>query len=230
MNSIRACVIVFPGTNCDRDTHFALSKIMDIPTDFVWHDFDEVLDYDIVVLPGGFSYGDYIRTGVFARFSPVMKSVEKYVLEERGLIIGICNGFQILTEAGLLPGALTRNTSTRFICDTVEINVENFQTPFTRSVTKKNLKLPIAHSDGNYRISEKELEKLKAQNRIVFRYVENPNGSVEDIAGVCSENFRILGMMPHPERAACSVLRNTDGVEIFKSMVDYLRSEKIARS
>ena len=230
MIALKACVIVFPGTNCDRDTYFALAEILKIPTDYIWHDFDRVLDYDIVALPGGFSYGDYIRTGVFARFSPVMRSVERYALEERGLIIGICNGFQILTESGLLPGALTRNVSTRFICETVEISVENFQTPFTQNIGKKILKLPIAHSDGNYQISEGELEELKKQNRIILKYTENPNGSIENIAGICSENFKILGMMPHPERASCSTLGNTDGIEIFKSMIEYLRSEKIVRS
>jgi len=228
--NLKSCVIVFPGTNCDRDTHFVLSNVLKIPTDYIWHDFDQVLDYDIVVLPGGFSYGDYIRTGVFARFSPVMKFVEKYILEKRGLVIGICNGFQILTEAGILPGALTRNTSTRFICDVVEVSIENFNTPFTNSISKNVLKLPIAHSDGNYQISEDELEKLKEQNRIIFKYVENPNGSVENIAGVCSEDFRVLGMMPHPERASCKTLGNNDGIEIFTSMIEFLRSESIVES
>lgn len=228
--SPKACVIVFPGTNCDRDTHFALSSILKIPTDYVWHDFDQVLDYDIVVLPGGFSYGDYIRTGVFARFSPVMKAVEKFIFEKRGLVIGICNGFQILTEAGILPGALTRNISTRFICETVEVSVENPNTPFTRNIDNKNLKLPIAHSDGNYQIPEDELRKLEEQNRIVFKYIENPNGSVENIAGVCSEDFRVLGMMPHPERASCMTLGNNDGIGIFISMIEFLRSENVVGS
>lgn len=219
LDKLTAGVVVFPGSNCDRDAYFAL-KENGFKTRYIWHDFDQAFNYDLIFIPGGFSYGDYLRVGALARFSPVMKSVEKYVLQKRGLVIGVCNGFQILTEVGILPGVLTVNSSQRFICEDVEIKVNNFETPFTNNIDKKVLNLPIAHKEGRYIIRENTLEP----SQIVIKYVENPNGSFEDIAGIINKDLNVFGLMPHPERACSKVLGNEDGNLIFQSIRRYLSS------
>lgn len=225
MNSLRAAVIVFPGSNCDKDAYFAL-KTNGFKVQYVWHDFSKMLDYDLIFIPGGFSYGDYLRVGALARFSPVMNSVEKYVLKKRGLIIGVCNGFQILTEAGLLPGALTVNTSHRFICRDIDLKIVNNKTPFTNSINKKIIRLPIAHKYGRFFALKKDI----AEDQIVLRYVENPNGSFEDIAGIVNKDMNVFGLMPHPERACTQILKNEDGNYIFRSIRRYLTSEQFVRN
>jgi phosphoribosylformylglycinamidine synthase len=218
VNSLTAGIIVFPGSNCDRDANFALT-INGFDTKYIWHDFNQLLDFDLVFIPGGFSYGDYLRVGALARFSPVMSSVEKYILNKRGLVLGVCNGFQILTEAGILPGALTVNTSHRFICKDVEVEVVNYDTPFINDVQKKILTLPIAHKEGRY-INDNKLDP----KNIVLKYKENPNGSFDDVAGIINEEYNVFGLMPHPERACHSVLGNEDGNYIFQSIRRYLSS------
>ncbi|AEX84825.1 phosphoribosylformylglycinamidine synthase I [Marinitoga piezophila KA3] len=214
---INAGIIVFPGSNCDRDAEFALRKA-GFNTEYVWHDFKEIGKYDLIFIPGGFSYGDYLRAGALAKFSPVMNEIEKYVSKKQGFVLGICNGFQILTESGILPGALTKNTSLKFICKDVDVKVINKTCSFTKFVSKEVLRIPIAHAEGNYYISESEYIKLKQEHRIAFEYVENPNGSVGNIAGVYNENFAVLGMMPHPERNSVRTLGNGDGLEILLSI------------
>ena len=229
---MRAAIIVFPGSNCDHDAYIAFKKILDQPTDFVWHKETNLDSYDLIVLPGGFSYGDYLRCGAIARFSPVMKEViEKSKLGVK--VIGICNGFQILTESGLLPGALTMNKYRQFICKDVNLKVENRQTVFTHLCNEKEvLTIPIAHSEGNYYCSAEELSQLEANNQIVFRYSTpdgninteaNPNGSIVNIAGIISNTGNVLGMMPHPERNAEHLLGNSDGKKILSSIVDSFR-------
>ncbi len=210
--------MVFPGTNCDRDTFKAFIRLPDVEVKYVWHTFTDLFDYDLIVLPGGFSYGDYLRCGALARFSPVMSAVERYILSKRGYVLGICNGFQILTEAGLLPGAFSRNTNNKFICEFCDIEVVNFNSPFTKMCKKKVLKLPIAHSDGNYCADSSTIDKFESEKRVIFRYVENPNGSMNAIAGIMDEGFRVLGMMPHPERNCDGILGNGDGRCIFESI------------
>ncbi|MCK4559846.1 MAG: phosphoribosylformylglycinamidine synthase subunit PurQ [Calditrichia bacterium] len=229
---MRAAIIVFPGSNCDHDAYIAFKKILDQPTDFVWHKETNLDSYDLIVLPGGFSYGDYLRCGAIARFSPVMKEViEKSKLGVK--VIGICNGFQILTESGLLPGALTMNKYRQFICKDVNLKVENRQTVFTHLCNEKEvLTIPIAHSEGNYYCSAEELSQLEANNQIVFRYSTpdgninteaNPNGSIVNIAGIINNTGNVLGMMPHPERNAEHLLGNSDGKKILSSIVDSFR-------
>lgn len=226
---MRIAVIVFPGSNCDHDAYIAFKKILNQPTDFVWHKETNLSPYDLIVLPGGFSYGDYLRCGAIARFSPVMKEVVEK--SKKGIkIIGICNGFQILTESGLLPGALMMNINRQFICKDVNLSVENNRTAFTHLCEEKEvLTVPIAHSEGNYYCSENELEALKSNNQIVFRYSTakseiipeaNPNGSKNNIAGIINNAGNVLGMMPHPERNAESLIGNTDGRKILLSLVE----------
>jgi phosphoribosylformylglycinamidine synthase len=226
---VKVAIIVFPGSNCDHDAYFAFKKIYYKTTDFVWHKETNLDPYDVIVLPGGFSYGDYLRCGAIARFSPVMKEVvEKAKLGIR--IIGICNGFQILTESGLLPGALTVNKNRQFICKDVNLKVENSQTIFTQFCEDNEiLTIPIAHSEGNYYCSNEELSDLKENNQIVFKYCTsdgkikteaNPNGSIESIAGIINKNGNVLGMMPHPERNAEHILGNADGKKILSSLLD----------
>lgn len=222
-------VVVFPGSNCDMDCYYVLKEVMRVPVDYLWHTSGLDEDYDCIVLPGGFSYGDYLRTGAIARFSAVMNSVIN--LAQKGkLILGICNGFQILLEAGLLPGAMIRNKKLRFICKYVHIRIENTQTPFTR-FAQSVLKIPIAHMQGNYYIDEDGLKRLRDNNQVVFRYSSpegqvaddvNPNGSVYNIAGIINEEGNVLGMMPHPERCSESALAAQDGKLIFQSMINYL--------
>lgn len=220
-------VVVFPGSNCDHDTYHVISKVIGQPVDFIWHKEEDISRFDAIILPGGFSYGDYLRTGAIARFSPVMRSVVKFA-REGGLVMGICNGFQILCESGLLPGALLRNRDLKFICEHVNIRVENADTPFTsESVPGQILSLPIAHGDGNYFCDATTLAQLEAEDRVIFRYCDakgnltdaaNPNGSLKSIAGICNTERNVLGMMPHPERASEDLLGCNDGRVIFRSL------------
>jgi phosphoribosylformylglycinamidine synthase I len=225
---VKFAVIVFPGSNCDHDMYHALRHEMGFDVDFVWHGENSLQKYDAVVLPGGFSYGDYLRAGTIARFSPIMQEVFKFA-DEGKLVLGICNGFQILTESGLLPGALLRNKQLRFACKYVYVRSERNTTRFTRKVGMgKVLKIPIAHGEGNYFIDQNGLQMLKENNQIIFRYCSpqgeidwrfNPNGSIENIAGVINTRGNVLGMMPHPERAMEVLIGSTDGRQIFESMV-----------
>jgi len=225
-------VIIFPGSNCDYDAYMVIKNVVKREVEFLWHQDTSLFNCDCVILPGGFSYGDYLRTGAIARFSPIMKEVMNFA-QEGGLVVGICNGFQILLEAGLLPGAMLRNTSLRFICKFVHIEVENENTPFTNLCPKGQvLKIPIAHTDGNYFISEEGLARLKQNQQIVFRYCDhqgkitseaNPNGSLYNIAGICNEKRNVLGMMPHPERASEEILGSEDGKYILQSIVNFFK-------
>ena len=222
-------VVMFPGSNCDHDAYYALGTVLGQPVEWIWHRSEDVNGYDAIILPGGFSYGDYLRTGAIARFSPVMRAVERFA-KRGGLVLGICNGFQILLEAGLLPGALTRNQGLRFICRPVYLRVENTETPFTaRAERGQVLKIPIAHGDGCYFCDLETLAELERARRIIFRYTTpdgretpeaNPNGSLANIAGICSEGRNVLVMMPHPERAAEAVMGSTDGLVVLRSMVE----------
>jgi phosphoribosylformylglycinamidine synthase len=228
-------VIIFPGSNCDYDAYMVIKDVIKRDVDFLWHQDTSLSNCDCVILPGGFSYGDYLRTGAIARFSSIMKKVMDFA-QNGGLVVGICNGFQILLEVGLLPGAMLRNTSLRFICKFVHIEVENENTPFTNLCHKDQvLKIPIAHTDGNYFISEDGLKKLKQNQQIVFRYCDqygkitpeaNPNGSLYNIAGICNEKRNVLGMMPHPERASEKILGAEDGKYIFQSIVSFFEKGK----
>jgi phosphoribosylformylglycinamidine synthase len=227
-SKIKFGVIVFPGSNCDYDTYYVLKEVFKQDVKFIWHKDGSIGDVDVVILPGGFSYGDYLRPGAIARFSPVMKDVINFA-NRGGKVIGICNGFQILVEAGLLPGALLRNSSLRFICKYIYVRVENKNTPFTCLCEEGEvLKLPIAHGDGNYYVDEDTLKRLIENEQVVFRYCDkdgnitdeaNPNGSVYNIAGIVNETGNILGMMPHPERCSESALGCTDGAKIFNSLI-----------
>ncbi len=221
-------VLVFPGSNCDYDCYHAFKHVLKKDTEFVWHKDSDVSKYDCIVVPGGFSYGDYLRTGAIARFSPVMESVQKHA-DKGKLVIGICNGFQILLEAGLLPGAMLRNESLKFICEYVNLRVENTDTPFTKNAKKGSLlRIPIAHGEGNYFTDGATLAELNKNSQVLVRYVNakgettpeaNPNGSLENIAGICNKKRNVFGLMPHPERAAESELGSTDGLQILESIV-----------
>ncbi|MBC7319462.1 phosphoribosylformylglycinamidine synthase subunit PurQ [bacterium] len=209
-------IVVFPGTNCDRDCYYVIRDILNQPVKFIWHRENDLKGIDCVVLPGGFSYGDYLRAGAIARFSPIMSSVREFA-DKGGLVIGICNGFQILTEAGLLPGALGRNRSLRFICRYVNLIIERNDTPFTSEFEKGEIvRMPIAHNEGNYYIDD--LSKVEKQ--VVLRYYgENPNGALDNIAGIVNERGNVFGLMPHPERCSEKILGSEDGLRIFKSIV-----------
>ena len=212
-------VIVFPGSNCDHDAYHAAQTVLKEPATFLWHETHDLENCDVIIVPGGFAYGDYLRTGAIARFSPVMESVARFAAGG-GLVLGICNGFQILCEAGLLPGALMRNAGLKFICKQVQVRVENSDTPFTNACEKGEvLTMPIAHMEGNYFCDEPTLATLRREGRIVFRYVENPNGSLDNIAGICSPGRNVLGLMPHPERASEALLGSSDGFKVFQSLV-----------
>jgi len=224
-------VIVFPGSNCDHDAFYALGNVLQKPVEFIWHQSQDLANCDAVVLPGGFAYGDYLRTGAIARFSPVMQAVGKFA-KSGGIVLGVCNGFQILLEAGLLPGAMMRNSGLRFICRPVHIRVEQTDTPFTHAAAKGQvLKMPIAHSDGNYTCDETTLAALEKNRQIIFRYTTadgsddtagNPNGSIANVAGICNRERNVAGLMPHPERAVESALDSQDGLVIFRSMIEAL--------
>jgi phosphoribosylformylglycinamidine synthase subunit PurQ / glutaminase len=211
-------VVVFPGSNCDHDCWYAASQNLGFNTDMIWHDSPSLGDVDAVILPGGFSYGDYLRCGAIAKFSPVMNAVKKFAADG-GLVLGVCNGFQILVECGLLPGALLRNRDLKFICRQVGLRVETTRSPFTSEAKKGDiLRMPIAHGEGCYFADEKTLDALEAEDRVVFRYVDNPNGSLRDIAGILNERRNVMGMMPHPDRACDSLMGSTDGKVILLSM------------
>jgi phosphoribosylformylglycinamidine synthase I len=211
-------VIVFPGSNCDHDAWYAVEQNLGQKARFIWHDSHQLGDVDAVILPGGFSYGDYLRCGAIAKFSPVMAAVRKFAAEG-GPVIGICNGFQILVEAGLLPGALLRNSGLKFVCQEVRLRTETTDSLFTSQAIKGQvLRLPIAHGEGRYYADQHTLDELAAEDRIAFRYVENPNGSLDDIAGVLNCERNVLGIMPHPERATEPLMGSSDGLVILRSM------------
>ncbi|MCU0406951.1 MAG: phosphoribosylformylglycinamidine synthase subunit PurQ [Ignavibacteriaceae bacterium] len=222
-------VVVFPGSNCDHDTYYVLKKIFDLDVIFLWHKQSSLENCDVIILPGGFSYGDYLRTGAIARFSPIMNEVINFA-NKGGFVLGICNGFQILLEAGLLPGVMIRNESLNFVCKDIYLKTENKETVFTKEIDGQNvIKVPIAHGEGNYFADDNTLKILEDNNQIVFRYSKrdgsitnsaNPNGSVRNIAGIINRAGNVLGMMPHPERSSDSVLGKTDGSLIFKSLVN----------
>ncbi len=224
-------VVIFPGSNCDHDCYYVVESVIGKPVEFVWHQDTELRKFDAVILPGGFAYGDYLRTGALARFSPVMKAVQDYAAKG-GLVFGICNGFQILCEAGLLPGALLRNVGMKYVCKFLHLRTETIHTPFTNLLSKGQLlQIPIGHGDGNYFADPGTLDRLEANDQVVFRYVDangkataeaNPNGSLRNIAGIVNEGRNVLGMMPHPDRSSESILGSADGKLIFESMVNAL--------
>jgi len=228
MAKIKIGIVVFPGSNCDHDAHYVAETIMEQDARLIWHKEASIGDADVVILPGGFSYGDYLRCGAIARFSPVMKDVVRFA-NNGGLVIGICNGFQVLTEAGLLPGVLLMNKSLLFICKYLHLRVENTNTKFTNICTPGEvLEIPIAHGEGNYFTDSETLKRIEDNQQVVFRYCDrsgrltdeaNPNGSLNSIAGIINENGNVLGMMPHPERASDPVLKHTDGKKIFESII-----------
>jgi phosphoribosylformylglycinamidine synthase len=222
-------VVVFPGSNCDYDAYYVIKKIFGFEVNFLWHKDKDLQKSDVIILPGGFSYGDYLRTGSIARFSPIMQSVIEFA-QRGGIVIGICNGFQILLEAGLLPGVMLKNKSLQFICKDVYLSVANSETIFTKDIpTGKILKVPVAHGDGNYFTDENTLKELVVNKQIIFQYSSkdgevtekfNPNGSAMNIAGIMNKEGNVLGMMPHPERCSDSVLGKTDGALIFNSIIN----------
>ncbi len=221
-------VIVLPGSNCDHDCYRVVKNVLKEPVEFIWHKDSSLEGYDVLILPGGFSYGDYLRAGAVARFSPVMEAVKSFA-KRGGLVLGICNGFQILLELGLLPGVMLRNRSLKFICKYVNLKVENSNTPFTNQcVEGEVLRIPIAHNEGAYFTDGETLDNLNRNRQVLFRYCGpdgqvmnefNPNGALENIAGIMNEQGNVLGMMPHPERCAEDVLGSSDGIKIFRSLV-----------
>ena len=229
---MKFAVVVFPGSNCDHDCYYALKRVFGQEVEFVWHKEQTLSSFDAVVLPGGFSYGDYLRTGAIARFSPVMDAVVDFAQRGR-IVLGICNGFQILCEAGLLPGALMRNSSLRFVCKFVHLRVENNDSPFTNKCEPGEvLKIPVAHAEGLYYADDRTLRTLEANKQILFRYCDadgevvpesNPNGSRENIAGIVNKAGNVLGMMPHPDRCFEALLTSADGAEIFRSVIEWGR-------
>lgn len=228
-------VVVFPGSNCDADCYHAVKNVLGAECDYLWHEDTDVAGYDAIILPGGFSYGDYLRTGAIARFSPIMAAVADFA-RAGGLVLGICNGFQILLEAGLLPGAMRRNVGLSFRCEFVNVRVENADTPFTGAYRPGQvLRLPIAHGEGNYYADPETLAALEAGGQVVLRYSEpdgriseaaNPNGSLHNIAALINKEGNVLGMMPHPERASEAILGSEDGRGIFTSMLQYLERRR----
>jgi phosphoribosylformylglycinamidine synthase len=227
---MKAAVIRFPGSNCDQDAHLALTQL-GVQTEYVWHKDTSVAGYDLIVAPGGFSYGDYLRCGAIARYSPIMKALVD-AAENGALVIGICNGFQILCEAHLLPGALIRNRNLHFVCEYVRVRVENYQTPWTCTAwTGTSLRIPVAHGEGSYIADPATLKELNRNRQILLRYCDlrgatmpeaNPNGSTENIAGICNQRGNVFGLMPHPERACDARLGSTDGLVIFHSVLQHL--------
>ncbi len=234
---MRFGVVVFPGSNCDADCYHVIDKVLAEPVEYLWHGDRDLKEVDCVILPGGFSYGDYLRVGAIARFSPVMEKVLEHAAGG-GLVIGICNGFQILTEVGLLPGALVRNPSLKFQCHNTRLRVERNDLPFTSLYKKKEIvEIPIAHGEGSFVADEETLELLEKENRVVFRYcdengeingISNPNGSLNNIAGICNEKGNVLGMMPHPERCAEEILGGLDGEILFRSLAGWRQGGDVA--
>lgn len=232
MKALKFGVVRFPGSNCDQDAYFTVKDVLGHDVEYLWHKQGNIGATDVVIIPGGFSYGDYLRCGAIARFSPVMQAVQDFAAAG-GLVIGICNGFQILCESHLLPGALVRNDGQRFICKHVDVRTENIRTPFTNALDAgRVLRIPIAHGEGKYVCDESTLQQLNAAGRVLFRYCEpdgrltdaaNPNGSIDNIAGVANESFNVFGMMPHPERAADPALGSADGRQIFESIIRQFR-------
>ncbi len=214
-------VVVFPGSNCDHDVYHVAKHVLGVAARYVWHKDRDLRGADVIVLPGGFSYGDYLRTGAIARFSPVMDEVRKFA-NRGGHVIGICNGFQILLEAGMLPGAMRRNDSLRYVCRDVRLQVTNALTPWTRKYARGEvIRIPIGHGDGNYFIDDEGLRRLEGEGQIAFRYHgDNPNGSTAAIAGICNSRGNVIGMMPHPERLAEGVLGGEDGRRLFESVIE----------
>lgn len=222
-------IVVLPGSNCDHDAFHVAGTVLGADTELLWHKDTSVKGSDCVIIPGGFAYGDYLRAGALAKFAPVMEAVREHA-RRGGLVLGICNGFQVLTETGLLPGALMRNQHLRFLCRDVLLRTDNNQTPFTSELASGDLlRLQIAHGEGNYFADEETLDRLEANDQVVFRYCDvegrltaeaNPNGSSRGIAGICNLERNVLGMMPHPERSAEAILGNADGLAIFKSMAN----------
>jgi phosphoribosylformylglycinamidine synthase subunit PurQ / glutaminase len=223
-------IVVFPGSNCDHDAWYAVSENLHHQAEFIWHESESLGGVDAVVLPGGFAYGDYLRCGAIAKFSPVMKAVKNFALEG-GLVLGICNGFQVLAESGLLPGALVRNTNLRFVCRSLALQVVSTNSPFThKAIPGQLLKLPVAHGEGCYVADESTLDQLEAEDRVVLRYLENPNGSMRNIAGIVNTERNVMGMMPHPERAADVLVGGTDGIVILQSMLAACAAERPVRA
>jgi phosphoribosylformylglycinamidine synthase len=226
---MKFAIVVFPGSNCDHDAHHAAKHVLGQDAEFVWHKDASLGGADVVILPGGFAHGDYLRTGAIARFSPVMQSVQAFA-DAGGPVLGVCNGFQILLESGLLPGAMLRNSGLKFICEHVSVRVEQTDTPFTGACRQGQvLRIPINHGEGNYYASDEVLDRLERDRRVIFRYVDaasgeptsaaNPNGAARNIAGICSERRNVVGMMPHPERACEPILGSGDGLVLFESVV-----------
>ena len=227
---MKFAVIVFPGSNCDVDMFHAIKDERGEEVDYVWHDTENLDEYDAILLPGGFSYGDYLRCGAISRFANAMKAVQK-AAEQGKPILGVCNGFQILVESGLLPGALIRNENLKFMCRTVQLRVENNETMFTSQYEKDEIiNIPIAHGEGNYYCDGATLKQLEENNQIAFRYVENPNGSVSDIAGIVNEKGNVLGMMPHPERAVDELLGGAEGLKVFQSILKQWRETYVVNA
>jgi phosphoribosylformylglycinamidine synthase len=220
-------IVVFPGSNCDHDSYYAVKKVLGYDAEFLWHKDKDLKDSDVIILPGGFSYGDYLRTGAIAQFSPIMNNVVDFA-ERGGTVVGICNGFQMLLEMGLLPGVMLQNISLKFVCKDSYLKVINNNTMFSNEIEDDVIKIPIAHGDGNYYADDETIKKLEENNQIVFKYSTkegkitdsaNPNGSLSNIAGIVNERGNIMGLMPHPERACDPVLRKIEGQYIFKSII-----------
>ncbi len=226
---MRFGVVVFPGSNCDHDAWYAVTHNLGQTAEFVWHDSPDLPhNLDAVILPGGFSYGDYLRCGAIAKFSPVISAVRKFAAAG-GLVLGICNGFQVLVESGLLPGALVRNRGLKFVCRTVPLRVETAESPFTSAAAAEQiLHLPVAHGEGCYVADARTLDELEREDRVVLRYAENPNGSMRDIAGIVNQQRNVLGMMPHPERASEALMGSTDGLAILRSVVSSVHAQVFA--
>ena len=232
---MRFGVVVFPGSNCDRDCFYVIKNVLNQPVKYIWHKDTKLDDFDCIILPGGFSYGDYLRTGAIARFSSIMKQVSGFA-QKGGLVIGICNGFQILLESGLLPGAMLRNKNLHFICKYVYVKIRNSETPFTNLCDKNQiLRIPIAHNEGNYYIDRRGLKNLEKNRQIVFYYCDqdgnvdeksNPNGALANIAGIANKRGNVLGMMPHPERSSEAELGSEDGFLIFRSIAKWLTNRR----
>jgi phosphoribosylformylglycinamidine synthase len=236
---MKFAVVVFPGSNCDHDSYHAATRVLGQDAECIWHKDTSLKGADVVVLPGGFAHGDYLRTGAIARFSPIMPAVLEFA-RKGGPVLGICNGFQVLLEAGLLPGAMLRNRDLRFHCEHVIVRVEQIDTPFTlRAATGQRLRLPVAHGEGNYYAEPEVIRELEASRRVVFRYCDergeptadaNPNGSIHNIAGICNETRNVVGLMPHPERACERAVGSDDGLVLFESVVRALAHEGAVHS